>query len=153
MNITEAISLGIVLAVFATVSAALAFMKRRYYLVNIALSLYIVTAIMTTFPREWFSGAMTQLVVVLGLIGSVVFFGPMLFWANDKWSDHRIPWRFIFFGVAVLGMATTIVMPYADAAGIGVSFLDKARIFFYDEKWRFGWMIAPVLFAIILRKI
>ncbi len=145
---------GSIIGVFGLVGAVLAALRRRHYLVHVALALYVTVAILAAVPHTWTRDAMQALMVLGGVFVLVLFLGSSLFWAVDEWPDHRVPWRFMVFGAAVLGMAMSIALPYLHAAGVVLPAFIGADVvaLFTKGVAPFVWTVAPLLAATVLRR-
>ena len=136
------------------ISALLAVTQRRHYLVHVAMALYVTVALMAVIPQQWLVDATRTLAVSGGVFVAVLLAGPSLVWAVDEWRDYRVPWRYMLFGMAVFGMALSVILPLLAAAGVSVPGVTPAvAAVFTGPVARFAWMGAPLLTAVVVRKI
>jgi len=104
--------------------------------------------------QQWLVDATRTLAVSGGVFVAVLLAGPSLVWAVDEWRDYRVPWRYMLFGMAVFGMALSVILPLLAAAGVSVPGVTPAvAAVFTGPVARFAWMGAPLLTAVVVRKI
>ncbi len=154
MDVHFFLTLGVIFGTFALISAILAAAHKRHFLVHVAIALYITMAVITIMPQKWLGGALSTLSAVCVIFVCVLLVGSSMFWAVDEWQDYRVPWRFMIFGIATFGMMMSIMVPFVQAAGISIPFMDADTLLvFTKQPARFLWVIAPLVMAAVLRRV
>ncbi len=153
MELGTIIMLSGIIAVCGAVGVVLVVARRQHYMVYCVLALYGTVAVFGAIPQEWISSTSQALLIFIATLTSISIVLPFLVHGTQRWQRRYISWQFMFFSVAVGGMALSIILPFLMRVGVAVPFFSQEVLrFFTVAPAQFLWMVAPLIVSTILRR-
>lgn len=140
------------LLVIAFVSFVFGMLIGRYKLITVLINIYVAIALMSVLPEKLFVDYSYHLVSFFAIIAGLTFLGKKMFEVPVFGSGKSFLWRVFamsFLEVMLMLSITLSIMPKKEALNYISS---NSYNYLVSENALIFWMLAPLVFMIIIRK-